>query len=184
MSESATQQRLSQPDGKEDGGDSPGDLVRRAASGDKTVKAMSDGERHDAMQWFLSTDSVDISHTFQINVGSVESKHWIDWTVGPVDLDQLRRIRQQSSGSSRAQRRSGSGDFDEVQANLQIVVEGTLKPDLKDIAGKLSLADPRDALRRKFAHKPGLLTQIAGEVMSISGYDDEDVREVQGAKNS
>jgi hypothetical protein len=162
-------------------------------NGSSLIKAIADGEEFseeeavDAMEWFLSPEDERFTHTISINVGSPTKAKWIDWEIQPVDLDTLKKIREKSQGGgSRQQRRrnQASGDIDEVEANLAIVVEGTVTPDLREIANQMRLVDPGDALRRKFAHKPGLLGQLSGEIMSISGYDDEDVREVDAAKNS
>jgi hypothetical protein len=166
------------------------DILRVAAAEDsgKQVKPddrLTPEERADALAWFLSdTDDTDLTHTFEINVGGLENKHWVKWTIKPVDMDRLRRIRKQSQpAGNRQQRRNGqTGEFDEIAANVAIVVEGTVIPDLRAAARQLHAIEPGVLVRTRFAHKPGLLAQIAGEIMSISGYDDDDVREVDAAQ--
>lgn len=163
---------------------STAEVLAAAANAAKGKKEQFEGdELVDATDWFLSdTDETDLTHTFQINVGSIKQKRWIDWTVKPVDMDRLRKIRRQAQQGNRMQRRAGNSEFDEVTANVQIVLDGTISPDLRQAAQQIGVADPGIAVRSRFAHKPGLLAQIAGEIMSISGYDDEDVREVDAAR--
>jgi hypothetical protein len=159
---------------------SGGELIQAAGKNEK----LSEAEIADATEWLLSSDPEDFTHEIEINVGTPKKAKWINWEIKPVDLDTLRRIRKAATeGSTRAQRRAATGDLDEVEANLRIVVEGTVTPNLREAANQARLVDPADILRRRFGHKPGLLGQIAGEIMSISGYDDEDVREVDAAGN-
>lgn len=171
---------------REQEGDEPRsrpELIQAAAKGEK----LSPEEIVDATEWLLTdTPLEDFTHELRINVGSARTEKWIDWLIRPVDLDTLRRIRKAAQGQTRAAQRRAqtTGELDEVEANVRIVVEGTVEPNLRDVANQLQLVDPADVLRKNFAHKPGLLGQIAGEIMGISGYDDEDVREVDAAKNS
>ena len=166
--------------------------VESGLDGPELIRAVADGEPPtpaeivDATEWLLSNDQRAYTHTIQINVGSPTQEVWVDWEIRPVDLDTLKKIREASQGGTNRQRRRSAqtGEMDEVEANIRIVVEGTVTPDLKAVAAEKRMVDPGDVLRQRFAHKPGLLGQISGEVMSISGYDDEDVREVDAAKNS
>lgn len=137
----------------------------------------------DALEWFLSdVDEGDEVHEFQINIGTMKHKRWVTWGVRPVDPDKIRRIRRASQGGNRLARRTGQGEFDEVQANVAIVVEGTVEPNVRAAAKDKGLVAPEDWVKAKFRHKPGLLTQIAGEIMACSGYDDDDIREVDAAQ--
>lgn len=159
------------------------ELIRAIADGDQP----SEREVMSAMEWFLSDDAdLSYTHTIQINVGPPTKEIWVEWEIQAVDLDTLKRIRKSAQGGTKAEKRRAqqTGELDEVEANIRIVVEGTVAPDLKEIARNARLTDPGEALRRKFRHKPGLLGQLSGEIMSISGYDDEDVREVDAAGNS
>jgi hypothetical protein len=160
------------------------ELIKAAA---KDGEKLSDGEVINALDWFMSDDSDEsYTHEIQINVGPPNKEVWIAWEIKPVDLDTLKRIRKSAQGGTKSEKRrnAASGELDEVEANIRIVVEGTVTPDLREIAANARLVDPADVLRRKFRRKPGLLGQLSGEIMSISGYDDEDVREVDAAGNS
>lgn len=173
-------------------GDGPADEAAEPRSGAELIRAAADGkeltneERVDALDWFMGDDESAFTHAIEVNVGTPKKAKWLTWEIRPVDLDTLKRIREKSQGGTRQQRRrsQATGEIDEVEANIRIVIEGTVAPDLTEIAHSKRLTDPGDVLRRKFAHKPGLLGQIAGEIMSISGYDDEDIREVDAAGNS
>lgn len=154
------------------------DLIQAVAAD----RSLSDVERADALDWFMSDDNESFTHVMQLNVGNPKKANWRDWEIRPIDMDTLRRIRKQST--TKGARRGDIGDLDEVEINLRIVVEGTVTPDLKVAAKNKGIIDPADALSHRFRMKPGLVGQIAGEIMSISGYDEADVREVEAAGNS
>ena len=142
--------------------------VHEAAKG-KVDRATADA----ATEWFL-TDEEPLERTIEINVGTEDDKNWIPWTIRPVDLEVLRRIRRNSMSQSR---RNVEGAIDEIQANLGIVVAGTVKPDLKEMAEKRGVPAADEVLRLRFIQKPGLLGQLASEILSLSGYDDADLRD-------
>ena len=154
--------------------------VDKAAAG----KAQTPQEHSAALEWLLSDEpdaEGEYEHTIEVNVGTADKERFIEWTIRPVDLDELRRIRRQATGS-RAARRAGADGFDEVAGNLRVVIAGTVEPDLVAAAREQNTS-PDFVLRARFSRKPGLLAQIAGEIMALSGYDDEDVREVKAAGN-
>lgn len=156
------------------------ELIKAAAD---PKEKLSDGEQSSALEWFLSDDPAeDIEQTrvLELNVGARDGgEKWIEWTIRAVDLDTIRRIRRQTLGNRAARQ----GGVDEVQANLKIVLAGTVDPDLTAAAHAKQVAEPTRLLQHRFRHKPGLLGQIAGEIMALSGFDDEDVREVAAARN-
>lgn len=165
------------------------DAQRPPRSGPEVIAAVANDEKNvredevgDALDWFLADDAADYTYELELNVGPPRRPYWVTWVIKPVDLDTLRRIRKEATGGNRAQRRArDTGEIDEVEANLGIVIAGTVSPDLK-VAAQQEQRPPDELLRIKFARKPGLLGQIAGEIMGISGYDDEDVREVDAGK--
>lgn len=160
--EAATKQEEQADEGRE--------AVRTAAAGKKVSPEASNA----AVDWFLSDDEP-LTKTIEFNVGDEQHERWIPWEIKPVDIDVLKRIRK-SSNDLRAERR-GEGGFDEMKANLKIVVAGTVKPDLREMAQARSVPAPEEALRLKFAQKPGLLNQISQSILALSGYDDADLRE-------
>lgn len=143
------------------------EAVRKVAAGSR----VSPTEENAAVEWFLS-DEDPIEKAIEFNVGTEDKPKWIPWTVQPVDMEVLRRIRKSAQNTRR-----GAEGLDEVDANLKIVVAGTVNPDLKEMARQRGVPAPEEALRLRFASKPGLLGQIAGEILSLSGYDAEDMRD-------
>lgn len=169
---------------------SSSDLIRTAAAG----QSMTPDEVDAATEWFLSDEDTPDTKTIEINVGSADAQRWVAWVIRSVDGDVLKRIR--AEGQNRAARRSrqatGMADVDPQEANARIVVEGTVHPNLDRIVDAKMPADRRPSdpnaarvmvVKHRFRNKPGLIDQIAGEIMSLSGYDEEDVREAEAAKN-
>jgi hypothetical protein len=156
---------------------SDAEAVRAAAEGQK----LQPEEHASALQFFLDAraDAPQgvSTKTLELRVG----ERWFDWTIRPVDMDTMRTIRKRAMDTKQARR---SGDVDENRVNLAMVVAGTVSPDLQDEARKahrdgIGPPDPVQVLKMMMQDKPGYIAQIAGEIMSISGFDDEDVREAE-----
>jgi hypothetical protein len=138
-----------------------------------------------ATEWFLSPVEQEVAKaTIEMNVaGASQPEKFVPFVVQVVDRDRIRDLRREAERTNP----DGSKEIDEMEANLQIVVEALLDPNLRDekmrtVGGQL-MADPADALRARFAHKPGLIDQLAGKIVQISGYNEGDVREVRAAGN-
>jgi len=160
--------------------DRPVEEVLEALAADKPI---SEGESRSATDWFLSEDPTeegDSTHTIELNVGVGEKQDWISWVVRPIDSDELRRIQRQTQ----ALRRRGKQDDIAVDllGNLKTVIAGSVDPDIEAIAQEQRVA-PEGLLQRRFRSKPGLIAQLASQIMSLSGFDDEDVRDALSAKN-
>lgn len=148
--------------------------------------SVSPQDATDATAWFLSTEMEEAaSAVLPVNVAPAGHKeHLVDFTIQVVDRDRIREIRRSCERSLP----SGEREVDEMEANLQIAVEGLLNPNIKGdeqmrtVRGQY-FADPAEALRARFVHKPGLIDQIAGRVVQISGYNDNDVKEIKAAGN-
>lgn len=173
----------------ESGVESLGDRDR-----DETLKAAAKGqpltepEIADALDFYFAAEAdpeVAIVPTpLTLNLGTKEKPRKIRWEVLPVPDTEITRIRRESVRGTRAQRRRGDAEVDENLVARKIVVLGTVTPDLSTLARRLGVQDPVDALNtyfRKFG-KTGLITQISGEILSISGWDDEDVQEAEAAR--
>lgn len=160
------------------GGDRPKEEAVRAAAGAKRPERELTAEQQDnATAWFLEEDPEEVpTRSFQLNVG-VENERWVTWTVRAIDRDELRVLRRQS-------RRGRQGTEDDLSLNLRIAAAGTVNPPISEARVRGEFADPAEALNYRLRHKQGLIDQIAGEVLTASGYDDNDVREVTAAKNS
>lgn len=158
--------------------------VEAAADG----KKLSAAETVDALDWLLSDDEEDASeyaYAMEIDIGPPDKEVWTKWVIRPLDADEFRAI--QSAAISRAQRRRGiTTDPDMTEHNMRIVVAGTVYPDLAQAAAVKGVADPSLVLKHRFRFKPLLLTQLAGEIIRLSGADDDavrDSREVRAAGN-
>lgn len=146
------------------------DARERAAAG---VAAEDDWEA--VTEWLLSDTSDVITRKLMLRVGGGDDDPQIlPWIIRAVGIDVIRTAEREAAGN-RQQRRDGQG-YDELKANLRIVVEGTVRPDLKPLARGKGLADATVLVQRRFAYRPGLIAQIAGEIMSVSGFDADDVR--------
>lgn len=163
------------------------DAVKKAATSPKHAQTMSDVERLDATQWLLTADpDAEVARrSFWINVGTDEAVREVNWTVGALDSDTIDSIRKSviaMAQPNRQMRRAGvETDFDTVEFHRRCVGIATIEPNLAEVAQQknLSTADPymgpARVLETHFRHKPGLVTQLFGEVMQLSGWDDADV---------
>lgn len=147
----------------------------------------------DATNWLLEAfdASPDVTKTLDLNVGSTQSPKWVKWTIRAVEGPTLRRIRARAAESITRNARSKAGALGDAdaafRANVEVVVEGTVEPDVRGLARGRGLADPSVLVEEAFRVKQGLIDQVAGEIMSLSGYDDDDVRdslELEAAGNS
>lgn len=148
------------------------EAVEKAAESEQAAENMTPAERADATAWFLEDPPEQVAQiTFEMNVSpDSKKKRWIPWTVRALSRERIKEIREQA----------GEDSGEEMSANSRIAAEGTLKPNLIEVKGQY--ADPADALEQRFAFKPGLIDQISNQVIRCTGYDDEDVRELQAVK--
>lgn len=172
---------------KELGGDDGEDrtaqqAVRAAARGEK----LDPDEIHDAVELFLAEEGEEPEiepQELKLNLGTRDKPKYVAWTVVPVDDEEIVQIRKRSSKGNRARRRAGEADIDENLVARRIVVKGTVNPDLAELGKSMRLADPADALLAYFRRfgKTGLILQISGEILNISGYDEDDISELDAA---
>jgi hypothetical protein len=168
--------------GAPDGGNvTPGKeraAVEAAGRGDDLTP---EDERY-AVQWYLDPKIVEDEEPtilrLNINIaGPDQPKRKVQWILRGVDRDRIKQIRRDS-------RNPRTNEEDEMLVNLKLAVEGTVFPDLTDPEVRGQFVDPADALRlRLLRKKPGLIDQLANKVMAISGYDDDDVEEVEAGKS-
>jgi hypothetical protein len=163
--------------------------VEIAAQSPQHAKRLTDEQKLDALTWLLADADEDeqVTQTWEFNVGTEERPLWVNWTIKPLDADTMNALRQQArseAGVNRRARRAGQGeaDFDVTVFNLRMVAAATLDPDLaaaartKGIEAADPLYGPVQMLQARTRNKPGLVDQIAGKVMLLSGYDEQDVR--------
>jgi len=146
-------------------------------------KPVTESEATSALEWFLSEEpdeDLEPTHTIEINVGVGEKQQWITWVVRPIDGDELRRI-QRSTAALRRRGRQDDLAIDQL-GNLKVIVAGSVEPDIEAI-GQERHVQPEAILLQRFKKKPGLIAQMATQIMALSGFDDEDVRDALSAKN-
>jgi hypothetical protein len=146
-----------------------------------------------ALEWFLgevASAAEAETKTMKLNMGSDEKPRWIEWTIRSVDMDFMRRTRREAMNTREARR---TGNVDEYRVNLQVVVQGTVDPNIQEAAttlfqqGTVTAPDPVEAVRAAFQKKPGYVARLSAEIMGLSGFDEEDVQEataLEAAKNS
>jgi hypothetical protein len=148
---------------------------------------LSDEEADAATEWLLSEDPAvapEATRKLTINVGTADEPNEIPWVIRAIDGVVLREI-QRSTNNPRAIRRGG-GEPDQMEVHARTVVAGTVLPDLAAASRKAAEGRNQTAkathvfLAQRFEHKPGLIPQIAAEIMQLSGFDDTDVRETVG----
>jgi hypothetical protein len=177
------------------------DIIREAVGvdpGTGQVPGIGEGEDPEeyieALDWFLSEDPRDAGvgmEDVKINIGTSTRPRYTSWTICTVDAEALNHIRQPPQRSRASRRAEAAGEMPQQEASLvnaKIVLAGTLKPDMREAARRRGLltgqeVDPSKAclelLRWRFRNKPGLVDQLAGEILALSGYDEEDVKLVK-----
>jgi hypothetical protein len=146
-------------------------------------RPVTGAEASSALEWFMSEEPDEDetqTHEIELNVGVGNKEHWVTWIVRPIDSDELRRIQRQTANLRRRGRQDDLA-VDQL-GNLKVIIAGSVEPDIQALAdqqGKQAEA----ILLRRFVKKPGLIAQLAGQIMALSGFDDEDVRDALSAKN-
>lgn len=144
---------------------------------------VNQAEASSALEWFLSEEpegDEEQTHTIELNVGVGDAQNWITWIVRPIDSDELRRIQRQTANLRRRGRQDDLA-IDQL-GNLKVIIAGSVEPDIVAIADQKG-KQPEAILLQRFVKKPGLIAQLAGQIMALSGFDDEDVRDALSAKN-
>lgn len=169
------------------------DVVDRVAREGVQRDALRSAE---ALEWFLSDEGEEdgpVTHPLDINVGRPGEERWIQWVVTAVQstrIDELRRAHVQETGNRQQRRRRQAAEqLDVARFNAALVFEATISPDMTKVIQAKGLkqgASGADAIMWRFREKPLLIDQIAGEILRISGADEDDLREAReviAAKN-
>lgn len=135
-----------------------------------------------ATEWFMSPSEEEVAKAkVPLNVAPAGApENVVDFLVQVLDRDRIRDIRRECTRTLP----SGLEEVDEMETNLRIAVEALLDPKLEGenlvVRGERFL-DPADALKARFAYKPGLIDLLAGAVVRVSGYSTADLKEVKAA---
>lgn len=163
------------------------EAVKKVAASKKPDK-LDPAVQQSALDWFVSSEPIGGKDggvtTVRLNVGTEDQPKWIDWKLRAIELDALRSIRKRAANTREARR---TGSIDEFRVNLEIVASATVEPDLRAAAEAMGSGDPVETLRQRFYNRPGYITQLAGKVLTASGFDEEDVQDttqVAAAGNS
>jgi hypothetical protein len=160
---------------------SDGDLIKAAANG-----KLKDNEVHDALGVYLRKEGEAPPEggepkPLKLNVGTDDKPLFIRWVIQPVEDSDITKARESSQSGNRAQRRAGESTTDETLVARKIVAKGTVEPSAKALTEATGLIDVNDALYAYFKRfgKTGLITQISGAILSISGWDEDDVQSME-----
>lgn len=164
-----------------------GEAVKKVAES-KSPDKIDAAVQQSALDWFISSEPIGGKDggvtSVRLNVGTEDEPKWIEWKLRPIELDALRTIRKRAANTREARR---TGSIDEFRVNLEIVATATVEPDLRAAAEAMGSGDPVETLRQRFYNRPGYITQLAGKVLTASGFDEEDVQDttqVAAAGNS
>lgn len=161
--------------------DSPGRMAAMEVADAKDATKVEPEVQQSALDWLLSDDPEEDMgfEKFEIDVAPPgRESQWITWTVRPLNAEELKAARRLATGGNRQQRRSAqAAEPDLSEVNARIVQIATIDPDLAEAAQKKGIADPVFILKHRFRNKPGLVDQIASKVLTISGYEEEAIRD-------
>lgn len=146
----------------------------------RAAVAMGNGTEEDwerTTEWLLQDTAEVVTLTLWLKVGDPKDPA-IPWIIKAIPTDVIRSAEREARAGNRAARRNAgqAQQYDDLKANLRVMVEGTVTPDLPDLASRQGLRDPATLLQRRFAYKPGIVAQVASQIMAISGFDEEDVQ--------
>lgn len=166
-----------------EGGTLPEDAppaIEKAAAGGAESKKVTPQEEQDALRWLLGSGGKSIEHTVEIEWDTAdEGRKTIPWRIRSLPAKRIEEIENEN-------RETPDDPFSQLReprASASLVAEATVWPDIRSAEfrtpaeatelnpGREPDADPTDALMRVFMFQPGLLSGIAGEIRSISGYD-------------
>lgn len=184
-----------QADQAEDAAQTRSDVAAAAQVGAGEVKGeLSVEAQQSALEWFLSDKEIPVEKTIEVNLGSSEAPNFALWTIQAITGDQIKHARKmaEEGGNRQSRRRQIAGgvvDINEYEANARILVAGSVSPDFHDLAerkGAPKRPDPDEnavmLLMHRLRGKPGIIELLAIEVLALSGYDDENIREHAAGK--
>lgn len=151
---------------------------------------LTDENEVDALAWFLDDEEPDLQATKRLNIGTAEEPRWVTWTIRAIDGDRIGRIQRGEDGTPRRRGRDPV-EIDAGEVQRRILAAGTVYPDLQEVARRKgassSVADPlwgpMQVIAWRFRNKSGLVAQLSGEIMALSGFDQDDVKAIAAGKD-
>lgn len=160
------------------------DVLKAAQRGEK----LFEGEVKSALDWVMerqdSPSQGPVTKAFKLNLGTATAPQFVRWEVGPVEDNLISKIRKASTEGTKAQKRRHEAEVNEFKVATKMVTAGTIDPDVRVLANEMGTGpDPSDAVHAFFARaqKTGLIVQLSGEILNLSGYDEDDISEVDVA---
>jgi hypothetical protein len=142
---------------------------------------------NDALAWFLDDEDPVIERGYTVNVGTDDNPQQIVVRMRALEADEITRIE---SGDLSGRRRGRNVEPDSNEVNARIVAASMVVPDLAAVAKQKGIADSMgdplwarvQVLKWRFRKQPGLIARLSVNVMSLSGFDDADVKAIESGK--
>lgn len=153
----------------------------------------------DATQWLLGSFNETLpplQYALLVDVGTPSHPRKIRWVLTSIEREVVEKIQHDAMPQgNRNSRRLGTAPLQMTKADrerqqtaqLRIIIEGTVSPDLSAATKQTGVAAKEEFLREALKRQPGLVEQLANAVLRLSGYDDEllqDDTEARAAGNS
>lgn len=145
---------------------------------------VAEEDAEDATTWLLASFHEEVEppeHTLILNVGSISQPRKIRWRIRALPRETIDKIREESlPQSNRAMRRGALGNLlgdqkQQFKANVRLIIAATLDPDVRAVSARTGLASPEEFLLETFRYVSGLVEFIASAVLTLSGYDEDNV---------
>lgn len=154
------------------------DAMKRLADDKMTEEDMALG-----LDWLLSDEQEVNTRELKVRAGGADDAPvYLSWIIRAANTDEIRQAEREGEGANRAQRRGQeAAEADQVRANLRLICTATIqvngKP-LGELSNSKGIRDPAVWLRNRFHYRAGLIPALAGQVMELSGFAQDDVRAV------
>lgn len=165
--------------------------VTRVEEGRKITEPDIDDETaEDATTWLLASFREELprpKHTLKLNVGSISQPKFVKWRVQALPVEMIDKIREDSMpATNRQMRRGGLAALGDPKAqyrgNLKLIAAATIDPDVKAVCASTGLKGEIEFLEDVFRYNSGLVDLIASAILTLSGYDEDNVQDAVEAQ--
>lgn len=157
------------------------EAVTEAAQSPDAAKRLTENEEQEALDFLLGA-SGPLPFKLPVTIYTDRGDRKIGWTIRQLDGKRILALEDEHTDDQ-------TGKVDDLALNAAIVAEATIFPDVASekfrtpppVDGRTFAPDaaPTDALLRIFRFQSGLLTGIAAQVRSISGWSVDRVGSAQ-----